>query len=239
MLYKDLKSDIILNGKVVSGYKILKGVKQGDALSCILFGMCIEPILRNIKNNADIGCVRSNKLAIDIPNVYGYADDVNVITNANPASVQGIFTEYETFTKNSGLILNADKTEILRFKKIKPAELTFDVAYMDTIYRIETRIGIKINGILFFQDPILREERNLAKVVEAMTKHLASWSRRQLTLLGKILILKTYAVSQAIFLMQSMMLREQSIKEINKVLLNFCGIRISLLPRPLIELLMK
>ena len=36
ILYKDLSSDIIVNGKVVKGYKIEKGVNQGDALSCIL-----------------------------------------------------------------------------------------------------------------------------------------------------------------------------------------------------------
>ena len=41
VLYKGLKSDIILNGKVIDGYSILKGVKQGDALSCVLFIMCM------------------------------------------------------------------------------------------------------------------------------------------------------------------------------------------------------
>ena len=50
-LYKDLNSKIILNGRAVNGYDILKGVKQGDALSCILFIMCMEPLLRNMKEN--------------------------------------------------------------------------------------------------------------------------------------------------------------------------------------------
>ena len=54
VLYKDLKSNIILNGKAVDGYRILKGVKQGDALSCILFIMCMEPLLRNVKENNQI-----------------------------------------------------------------------------------------------------------------------------------------------------------------------------------------
>ena len=44
ILYKDLSSDIIINGSTVRGYRILRGVKQGDALSCILFIMCIEPL---------------------------------------------------------------------------------------------------------------------------------------------------------------------------------------------------
>ena len=49
ILYKELKSNIILNKKVIDGYKILKGVKQGDALGCVLFIICMEPLLRNVK----------------------------------------------------------------------------------------------------------------------------------------------------------------------------------------------
>ena len=45
ILYNELKSDILVNGKIISGYRICRGVKQGDALSCILFIMCMEPLL--------------------------------------------------------------------------------------------------------------------------------------------------------------------------------------------------
>ena len=34
--YSEFSSDILINGKIVKGFNILKGVKQGDALSCIL-----------------------------------------------------------------------------------------------------------------------------------------------------------------------------------------------------------
>ena len=33
---------------------ILRGVKQGDALSCALFVLCIDPQLRNINADPDI-----------------------------------------------------------------------------------------------------------------------------------------------------------------------------------------
>ena len=48
ILYSELRSDILVNGTVVKGYKILRGVKQGDALSCVLFIMCMEPLIRNV-----------------------------------------------------------------------------------------------------------------------------------------------------------------------------------------------
>ena len=221
VLYKDLKSNIILNGGVIDGYKILRGVKQGDALSCILFIMCMEPLLRNIKRNPVINTIKSTKLNVDLPKVYGYADDVNVAAKTDARGIQSIFSEYERFSKNSGLILNADKTEILRFKKVAPANRMFRVTYMGRRYELSTAEGIKINGILFFQNPKVREERNVDKVVVAMEKHLTNWSRRHLTLYGKILIAKTYAISQVVFLMQSMTLEDKSLKRINKVLFKF------------------
>jgi Reverse transcriptase (RNA-dependent DNA polymerase) len=51
-LYKDLRNDIIINGKIGNGYNLGNGVKQGDALSCSLFILAMETLLRKIiKNN--------------------------------------------------------------------------------------------------------------------------------------------------------------------------------------------
>ena len=54
LLYKNQRVDIILNSTKAGSYKIKNGVKQGDALSCILFIMCIEPLIRRIQNDPDI-----------------------------------------------------------------------------------------------------------------------------------------------------------------------------------------
>ena len=221
VLYKGLRSEIILNGRTIEGYSILRGVKQGDALSCILFIICMEPLLRNIKLNPLIDGIRSTRLEINLPKVYGYADDVNAIVKADRHSIQEIFKEYEKFSEQSGLILNAEKTELMRFKKARREQQSYKISYRNKEYDLKTVEGIKINGILFFQDPKLREERNLDKVVASITKHLMNWSRRHLTLYGKILILKTYAISQAVFLMQSMFLNEKSLIKINQLLFKF------------------
>ena len=221
VLYKELRSDIILNGKVINGYQILKGVKQGDALSCILFIMCIEPLIRNIKNNPRIQPITSTKMEINIPKVYTYADDVNVVTRTNDVSVQEVFNEYQRLTNVSGLVLNAEKTEILRFKKLNRRERNYQFRYNNNNFVIASKDRIKINGIIFHQDTAKREDLNVEKVEAAMTTHLRQWSRRHLTLLGKILILKTFAISQAIYLMQSLTLSDNSIKRMNMTVFKF------------------
>ena len=67
VLFKGLKSKIIINGQAVEGFDILRGVKQGDALSCVLFIMCIEPLIRNIKSNPLIENIMSVTLPLNIP----------------------------------------------------------------------------------------------------------------------------------------------------------------------------
>ena len=214
-LYKSLNSDIIINGKAVDGYSILKGVKQGDALSCILFIMCMEPLIRNLNENRVIERISSQALSpVTIPKSYGYADDVTIVAKRSNEGVQAIFSEYETFSKASGLVLNANKTEILCFNKPRLTNHEFRVTYQGSNFRLKAQDQVKINGILLVQDPGRREEANVMKVYDSMERQLKSWSQRNLTLLGRILIIKTFAMSQAIFLLQSMSISDISIKKL-------------------------
>ena len=201
VLYKQLRSEIILNGKVVNGFQILRGVKQGDALSCIIFIMCMEPLLRNIKENRAIEPIVSDCLRINIPNVYGFADDITALTKNKETCVQGIFTEYESFTKASGLVLNADKTEILCFGDRGNGGRIFTVNYNGALYRLQARDRIKVNGLFLLQHGNQREELNATMAIDAMERLLQSWSTRRLTLLGRIMIVKTFAISKLIYLM--------------------------------------
>ena len=56
-LYSELSTDIIINGRIETGFKILRGVKQGDALSCIIFIMCMITAFISISRiyRADLG----------------------------------------------------------------------------------------------------------------------------------------------------------------------------------------
>ena len=58
--------NIMFNIRLVTGFKILRGVKQGDALSCILFIMCMEPLLRNIEENNDILPLECNAMNVQV-----------------------------------------------------------------------------------------------------------------------------------------------------------------------------
>ena len=64
-------------------------------------------------------------------------------------------------------------------------------------------------------------EENLENVIARIDKQCKKWSRRSLSTLGKILIMKTFGISQAIFLMQSVVLNAEHLKKLNATIYKF------------------
>ena len=219
VLYADLETDIIVNGRVVKGYRIKRGVKQGDALSCILFIMCMEPLIKNIEANPEISPLISMSHG-HLPKTYAYADDVSAIIRDDIISLQALFKEYEFLTKNSGLQLNADKTELMRIGR-NPVECSYNVNYRLRTHVVRSQTVVKINGILFQRDRTMMTEANVKLAIDRMDSHFRKWARRGLTTLGKILIVKTFGISQLVYLMQTLNLNETHYKKINAVLYKF------------------
>ena len=231
LLYTDLKSDIIINGRIVDGFLIKRGVKQGDALSCVLFILCMEPLLRNIEANDEIRPIRSANLNADLPKVYAYADDVNGVIENTRAGAQALFNEYERLSKKSGLELNADKTEVLRIKSARMKLLKLRIRYLDKDYEIDSCEMSKINGVLIQQDERKMKASNVRAIIGKMESALKRWSRRSLSSLGKILILKTYGISQVIYLLQTLTIDNVDVKLINSMLYKFLWNRHFLAPK--------
>jgi hypothetical protein len=220
LLYKDLSTDILINGRIVKGFMVKRGVKQGDALSCILFIMCMEPLLRNIEINPNIAPIHSAMLNCTLPKTYGYADDISPMTASDEGTLNAIFEEYERLSKLSGLVLNAEKTELMRIGG-NNRKRRYSVKYLSKNISLETVKKVKINGIIFQNNPESIVETNVEAIMGKIERHLKSWSRRSLSTLGKILICKTFGISQVIYLMQSIRIQECHIKRINALLFKF------------------
>ena len=218
LLYSELSTDIIINGRIVKGYNILRGVKQGDSLSCILFIICMEPLLRNIENNHTVEPISSEALG-DLPKVYAYADDVNGTLKDSAVGLQSVFNEYERLTRRSGLQLNADKTEVMRLGTAD--QMSYHILYMNTQYVIETKNKIKINGVVLQREESALADENVQLALAKMDKFFRVWSRRNLSTLGRILIVKTFGISQLIFLMQSIELKSNHYKTVNALIYKY------------------
>jgi hypothetical protein len=231
----------------------MNGVKQGDALSCIIFIIVVDPLIRNINCNEAIRPITDK----DYPtNAFAYADDINACARANLESVNTIFKEYSLLTRLSGLSLNADKTELLRCKApaakyriYKPPRsgiasldkalgrhtsttninaqeqgqnyTQYQVTYRGTNYTLTEKSAIKICGIVFATDELRSYSENVTRRIEKLKEQLNKWRARGLCFLGKSLIIKTFGISQLIYVAQCCTIKELDIKQINNIILNF------------------
>ncbi len=56
-IYSELTARIMVNGFMSEAIKMERGVKQGDALSCSIFILCIDPLIRNIRKSEELAFV--------------------------------------------------------------------------------------------------------------------------------------------------------------------------------------
>jgi hypothetical protein len=76
--------------------KIERGVKQGDALSCSFFILCMDQLIRNLNKNKKIEPITfKSKLTHMVVKhkASGYADDIGIVCRNKLGSVQEVFFE--------------------------------------------------------------------------------------------------------------------------------------------------
>ena len=220
-LYKDITARILVNGFQTESIRIERGVKQGDALSCAIFIICIDPLLRNINNSDKIkGIMFKNKFIKEFCFKGGaYADDVSVICRNDTISVQEVFNEYNRLTARSGLELNAEKTEILILNNTQVKELNF--IYRGYQHKISTVNKLKICGLYYCSSIEEEYDLNVNEKIKRLSYKIKQWIPRHLTMEGKTLIVKTFGLSQLIYNMQSYAFEKKDLDNAEKIIFKF------------------
>ena len=222
-LYNNLTSEIMVNGFKTGKINIRRGVKQGDALSCALFIISIDPLLRNVDNNTKI---KGIKITTDLRGsrtykINGYADDIAVTTLDDQDSLDQIFKEYERLSLRSGLELNADKTEIIRLHTVGVHPPYVRIKYLSNDYRIDLVEKLKICGVFYSNDKVEEYKLNILDKIDKLKNQLRKWMVRHLTLEGKVLIVKTFGLSQLIYNLQCYEINSDDLVKIERLIFKF------------------
>ncbi len=217
VLYNDLSSRVLVNGHISDSYPICRSVKQGDALSCVLFIMCMETIINAINQNSSIESIKFGDLVA--PKVLAFADDIAVMVS-NKDSIAGVIREYNSFSRVSGLYLNVDKTEIMNLKHNKANE-SVNIGESDNTTTIMFTNNVTICGKYFSLDGNTEHKVNVLEKIDKLQNALKQWSKRSLSIFGRNLILKTFGLSQVIYSMQNSVFTENDINAIEKICYNF------------------
>jgi hypothetical protein len=138
---KNLTSYVSNNGFTLSPIQLLRGARQGDPLSGILFIIVINILIQKTEQNPGIDGVRIKHETLL---TVGFADDLTFF----PSSLEGvglILQEIEKFSKVSTLEINVQKSEVAPMGGISARKFSgFGLKWTD----LETS-SLKILGVHF------------------------------------------------------------------------------------------
>ena len=119
----------------------------------------------------------------------------------------------ENFGNISGLKINEEKMEAYWLGSLHATPEDIGISIVNK--------AMKILGIYFTYDRQKYQELNFESIIESIKKSINLWNWRNLTLLGRIQIIKTYAMPKFMFRAAQIPLTKDTIKGINTVLFQF------------------
>lgn len=200
----------VLNGGYSTGYfNVERGVRQGDPLSPYLFILCVETLAKVIQNDNLVLGLRFN--GTEVKQVL-YADDITLFIQ-DLDSMSRLDVIFKSFAKVSGLKVNTEKTYIMLLGSSQGSICTFPFGKMVPF--------VKILGVYFSLDVQVKENMNYKEILSKIKKSLSWWSQRDLTLMGKIQLLKTYIYSKLLFIASLTPIPHSVLGELDKMAFNF------------------
>jgi hypothetical protein len=219
-ILKDRKARIIVEDGYSETFMILRGTPQGDRSSPYIFIICIEILLLKITLMQGRGINACNfikekveGIKIEAITAEAYADDLTIIFKMMDGSLEVIIGMLEEYGRCSGLEINKKKTQLM-----VTGVNTYDVG--ERIHGIEIVGKVSILGITI--DRKLDElDENWERGISKMRKLCGYWTTFRLSITGRVMVCKTYIISQIVYLLGSLPLGEDKADEINTVVVNF------------------
>lgn len=209
VLYTNVESCIINNGTTSKYFKLQRGVRQGDPLSAYLFILCMEIFSSSIMNNKNVAGITINNHEYKI---VQYADDLTAVLK-DEKSVNAFITELDKFKDISGLHINVSKTSAILLGNAPQFKLPNNMQW-----KLKPT---KVLGIYIGTDVLECANLTIQECIRKMKTTINIWKQRQLTLTGKVLIIKTLIISQLIHIANLVPIPEDAITDINKILYEF------------------
>ena len=210
-LYNQAKTSILTNGVQSAYFGISRGIRQGDAMSALLFIIQIEPLAEKIRKTSELKGIDiiTNDTQSEV-RIAQYVDDTSIFLHDKDylAPCLEIIHKYENV---SGSKLNKTKTKALLTKATVDGE-SFDG--IEFINGPEKVLGVAISN----SDDC---SGYWNQIIKKLKSTLTIWSGRDLSFEGKIHIIKSIGISTIMYAIEMKHIEEPYIKEINKLLWNF------------------
>jgi hypothetical protein len=107
MCMENAKYQVRVDQTTYTEFQVITGLKQGDALSLLLFNIALEKVTRSVQNS---GCgLEVSAWQLD---VLGFADGLNLIGSSKETVLRNAATIINE-AKTVGLPVNREKTKVI------------------------------------------------------------------------------------------------------------------------------
>ena len=212
IMYLKLKSCIVTNGFISPYFSVSRGIRQGDCLSALLYVIQAEPLAEFIRKSKDIKGIIVKDCTVQDRELKcaDYVDDASRFLNDHNC-IDICMKTYDEFGRASGSKVNTEKT----------VALSNNIALNKTkIYDIEISNGPeKCLGIPMGKNKNLSDFWD--KVITKMTNKLGPWKMRNLTIFGRIHVVKSIALSIVLYAVEMTHMDKMYIDKIKKLIWEF------------------
>ena len=214
-LQKNSKSKILQNGHLSEIITLGRGCRQGDPISPYIFVLAVELLGEAFRTNLEI---KGIIVGGEEHRISQFADDTTLFMQFNEKNLRICMSILNEFHLISGLKINVEKTKAIKFGVSRDSRMTL-CDDLDLVWTQEfTSLGIDYN--IKYLNRIT--DLNLEGKLKEMEKLISVWKIRNLTLIGKITIIKTLLISKIIHILLSLPRpSEEFFVKIEKVFLNF------------------
>lgn len=209
ILYTNIQSSVIVNNFVSSPFELYRGVRQGCALSPLLYVLCLEPFANQVRLDPNIIGLQlpgSNETA----KISLYADDsTGILTNLK--SVQALLHKCKLFGRASGAKLNVSKTKGMFLGKWKSrSDHPFGISWIDNTKLIGTRLG-----------NFLTDDEVWFTTFSKFQKLLNSFKTRKLSFKSKSFVVNSLACSKLWYLSSTTLMPDHYLKLFSRAIFDF------------------
>ena len=202
VFYQDCTGCVINNCYASPFFNICRGVRQGCPLFPYLFIICIELLAVAIRNDPNLkgisilNCDVEKEIKISL-----YADDTTLLLPGKEEVLRQAIGIFNKFRISSGLTLNLSKCEVLRIGSLRNS----NAPLCSELNLRWANHNVSALGVVFSTNQNTIKKLNYEPQLEKIQNVSNMWRDRDLSLIGKIVVLKALAISKLVFLFSSLL----------------------------------